>query len=60
MDTLGKAGNEIIVLIVKLVELFEIVQDCFQLCVLIYGVEYVKIIVLISIEFKSKSSCMIR
>ena len=46
VDALGKAGNEIILLIVKLVELIEIVQDSFQLCVHIYGVECAKVIVL--------------
>ena len=46
VDTLGKARNEIILLIVKLVELIEIVQDSFQLSVHIYGVECAKVIVL--------------
>jgi hypothetical protein len=60
MDTLGKAGNEIIVLIVKRVELIEIVQDCFQLCIHIYGAECAEVIVLISNEFKTHSNCVIR
>ena len=60
MDTLGKAGNEIIILIVKRVDLIEIVQDCFHLCVHIYGVEFAKVFVLITSELKSKTNCMIR
>jgi hypothetical protein len=60
MDTLGKAGNEIIVLIVKRVELVEIFQDFFQLCVHIYNVEPAEVIVLIYNEFKSKSNSVIR
>ena len=56
MDTIGTAGKGIIVLIVKRVELIEIlvVQDCFQLCVHTYDVDCAKVIVLISKEFKSK------
>jgi putative ribosome biogenesis GTPase RsgA len=55
MNALGKAVKEIIFLIFKRIELIEIVQDCFQLCVHIHEAECSKAKVLFPDECKKKT-----